>query len=159
MTDIKGPTYSVPRFDDWQATSEWRIQLEADVYVENYPVGRDVFLTGRVSWRTVPGRPDSQGWQYGGSHLYRTTPEGGVLEASGLDPTSKMIATVRDGIELEPPSDALRLTAVRETIARRQQQADYEYEKAQRDTLELSEKFATALVVDLPELFTKAGVV
>ena len=60
-------SYDLPRFDDWQAgpDPEWRLQLDADAYVDTVPVGRDVFLTGRVSWRTMPHLPDAEGWHHG----------------------------------------------------------------------------------------------
>lgn len=154
ITDIKGPTYSLPRFDDWQAKAEWKTQLEADVYVENFPVGREVYLSGRVSWRTNPGQPDSEGWRYAGDHLYRVTVDGGPLFASSLDPTDKMRATVRDAIELklEPPSDTMRIATVQRDIRHRQERAEDEYKKAQRDTLELSERFATAMGLEPSEV-------
>ena len=156
MTDAK-IGYDLPRFDDWQADSEWRLRLEVNAYVDTVPVGRDVYLTGRVSWRTMPGRPDSEGWHYGGAYLYRVTPEGSILEASGLDPTDKMIRTVRDAIEpdLEPPSDALRLREVRETIKRRQENALDKYNQELKDLGTWAERFATGLVVDVSELFVR----
>ena len=156
MTDKAKVGYDLPRFDDWQADSEWRLRLEVNAYVDTVPVGRDVFLTGRVSWRTMPGRPDSEGWHNGGSYLYRVTPEGGILEASGLDPTDKMVRTVRDAIEpdLEPPSDGLRLREVRETIKRRKQTALDKYNQDLKDLATWAERFAAGLVVDVSELLT-----
>ena len=152
-TKVNGPSYSLPHFDDWQAKPEWRLQLDADAYVDTYPVGRDVFLTGRISWRTIPGRPDADGWQYNGDYLYRVTNEGSHI--GGLEPTDKMRATVRDAIsaDLVEPSDALRLATVRATIQRRDDNANDEHERKVRDTQELAERFATALIVDLPELY------
>ncbi len=148
---INGPTYSLPRFYDWQAKPEWRLQLDADAYVDTFAVGRDVFLTGRVSWRTIPGRPDADGWQYNGDHLYRVTDEGSNLYASDLEPTDKMRATVRDELAtlLVEPSDELRLTVARDTIERRETNAKDVYDREQRDTVELAERFATAIGVAL----------
>ncbi len=153
---VNGPTYSLPRFDDWQAKPEWRLQLEADAYVDTFAVGRDVFLTGRISWRTIPGRPDADGWQYNGDHLYRVTDEGSSLYAPTLEPTDKMRATVRDEIStlLVEPSDALRIATVRRDIQRRTENAKDEHDKTDRDTLELAERFASALIIDLSELYT-----
>ncbi len=152
---VNGPSYSLPRFDDWQAKPEWRLQLEADAYVDTFAVGRDVFLTGRVSWRTIAGRPDADGWQYNGDHLYRVTPEGSSMYASDLEPTDRMRKTVREEIAtlLVEPSDELRLATVRDVIERRTTNAKDEHDKADRDTLELAERFASALIVDLPELY------
>ena len=147
---MKGPSYSLPQFDNWQAKPEWRLQLDADAYVENFAVGREVFLSGRVSWRTIPGRPDSEGWQYNGDHLYRVTVTGSMLEASNLDPTDKMRAKVRESVatHLVEPSDELRLTTARETIARRKTRAEDTYKGETRDTVELAERFATAIGVE-----------
>ena len=146
---LNGPSYSLPRFDDWQAKPEWRLQLDADAYVDTFAVGRDVFLTGRISWKTIPGRPDADGWQYNGDHLYRV--EGDSSHALGLDPTDKMRATVRDTIasHLVEPSDALRLEVARDTIERRETNAKDVYDREQRDTVELAERFATAIGVAL----------
>ncbi len=154
---VNGPTYSLPRFDDWQAKPEWRLQLDADAYVDTFAVGRDVYLTGRVSWRTISGRPDADGWQYNGDHLSRVTPEGSSLYASDLEPTDKMRATVRAAIAtlLVEPSDKLRLETVRRDIQRRTTNAKDDHKKADRDTLELAERFATAMVVPLPDLFAE----
>ena len=114
-------TYSLPRFDDWQADAQWRVQLEADAYVDTFPVGRDVYLTGRVSWRTIPGKPDSEGWQYGGSYLYRVESDGNHLLAvtnGTLEPTEKMVNTVREAVapELVGPSDTLRLETAKRLV-------------------------------------------
>ena len=149
MTDKAKVSYDLPRFDEWQTgpDPEWRIQLEASAYVDTVPVGRDVFLTGRVSWRTIPGRPDAEGWQYGGQHLYRVDEDGGHL-FGGLDPTAKMDQTVRDTIELEPPSDELRLETVRNIIKRRRQSALDKYNQELKDLGEWGERFASALSVD-----------
>ena len=152
---VNGPSYSLPTFEDWQAKPEWRLQLEADAYVDTFAVGRDVFLTGRVSWRTIAGRPDADGWQYNGDHLYRVTDEGSNLYASDLEPTDKMRATVRDELAtlLVEPSDELRIATVRDVIERRTTNAKDEHDRTDRDTLELAERFASALIVDLPELY------
>jgi len=149
MDNVKGPSYSLPRFEDWQAKPEWRLQLDADAYVDTFPVGRDVFLTGRVSWRTIPGRPDPEGWHTNGSHMYRVTEEGSSLYASKLEPTDRMLATVRDEIsaKLIEPSDALRLTVARDAIQRRKTNAKDAYNRDTRDTVELAERFATAIGV------------
>ena len=153
---VNGPTYSLPHFDDWQAKPEWRLQVEADAYVDTFAVGRDVFLTGRISWRTIAGRPDADGWQYNGDHLSRVTPEGSSLYASDLEPTDKMRATVRDAIatHLVEPSDALRLATVRDVIERRTTNAKDEHDRTNRDTLAHAERFASALIIDLSELYT-----
>ena len=142
-------SYDLPRFDDWQAgpDPEWRLVLEANAYVDTVPVGRDVFLTGRVSWRTIPGRPDAEGWQYGGQYLYRVGAEGGIGEKS-LEPTDKMMQTVRDGIEPEPPSDELRFRTVRDIIKRRLENALDTYNREQRDLNAHLDRFATAIGVD-----------
>lgn len=151
MTETK-ITYSLPRFDDWQADAEWRVALEADAYVDAFPVGRDVYLTGRVSWRTIPGKPDSEGWQYGGSYLYRVTEEGSYI--GDLDPTEKMAATVREAVapDLIAPSDALRLETAKQHARNRVESASDTYKRELRDTIELSERFAKALAVDAWEV-------
>lgn len=146
---MKGPSYSLPRFDDWQAKPEWRLQLDADAYVENFAVGREVFLSGRVSWRTIPGRPDSEGWQYAGDHLYRVTVAGGILDASDLDPTDKMRAKVRDSVatHLVNPSDKLRLRVVRVIIEQRRISAQNTFNQELKDLVTHADQFAKALGV------------
>ncbi len=154
---INGPSYSLPRFEDWQAKPEWRLQLESDAYVDTFAVGRDVFLTGRISWRTIPHKPDADGWSTNGWSLYRVDADGSSLYASDREPTSNMVATIRDHIaatNLRAPSDALRMETAREQIQRRTTNAKDEHDKADRDTLELAERFATAIVEPLPDLFT-----
>ena len=140
-------SYDLPRFDDWQADPEWRLQLDADAYVDTVPVGRDVFLTGRVSWRTMPHRPDAEGWHYGGNYLYRVDKKGRVTYGS-LEPTTKMMNTVRDTIELEPPSDELRLRTVRDMIARELQNAVDRHNQELKDLVAHADQFATALGVE-----------
>ncbi len=149
---LNGPSYSLPRFEDWQAKPEWRLQLEADAYVDTFAVGRDVFLTGRISWRTIPHRPDADGWSTNGWSLYRVDADGSSLYASDREPTTNMVATIRDHIassNLLEPSDELRLATVRDIITRRNENAKDELERTQRDTLELAERFATAIGVAL----------
>ena len=159
MGDKVKVSYDLPRFDDWQAgpDPEWRLQLDADAYVSAAPVGRDVFLSGRVSWRTIPGRPDAEGWHHGGNHLYRVDAHG-LGFAGTREPTTKMMDTVRDTIELEPPSDELRLKTVRTIIKRRLETAKDTYKQEVRDLNAHAERFATSIVADLSDVYPEGGV-
>ncbi len=154
MGDKVKVSYDLPRFDDWQAgpDPEWRLQLDADAYVDTVPVGRDVFLTGRVSWRTIPHRPDAEGWHHGGNYLYRVDAEGRGTYGS-REPTTNMMNTVRDTIELESPSDELRLKTVRAIIKRRAKNAEDTYKQEMRDLNTHAERFATSIVADLSDVW------
>lgn len=141
-----------PRFpDDSDDEPTWREQLAAHAYVDVIDVGRGVYLSGRVSWRTLPGK---EGWHPDGSHLYRVYEDGpGRYDAP--DPTAKMIQRVRDEVEphLPAPTHELRVaTAVRE-VKHRLARAEAAYSRAMEDAVLLTRKMEVALGLDAGELY------
>lgn len=152
---IQGPSVTLPKFGDWQAASEWRDQLEADIYVEALPVGRGNYVAGRISWRTVPGMGDE--WRPNGGYLYRCADDGSV--PFGLpDPTDTMWRTARDAVAglLPEVSDTLRADAARAEIKRRDTRARDEYERTLSDTLQLAAKMEQVLGLESGHLHRTA---
>ena len=143
--------YTLPRFDDWQADHDWRLQLNVDVYVETVDVGRGVYLSGRVSWNTIPGFADRIGWFVAGEHVYRVTESGSALEASDLPPTAKMAERLRNQVlpHIFDPSDELRLRVAADTVRRRNHNAENEFRRANEDTAKLLARFEDAMAVPL----------
>lgn len=137
-------TYDLPKWDDWSYSApEWRDRLEADVYVDAHDVGRGTYLTGRVSWCTLPGR---EGWQRAGDYLYRVEADGSHI-VGALDPTDRMRNKVRDDIApiLEDPTLGLRIRIAQERVRRDDTRAKDAYERALNDTLRLAYKMEQAL--------------
>ena len=137
--------YDLPRFEDWQTTPEWRIQLNANAYIQDLDVGRGGIVKGRISWRTIPGQLDE--WQVDGSHLWR-------LDTS-KDPTEAMKSRARDAIFplLDPPSDDLRLKVAKRLVAHRNARAKDEYKTTNSDTAKLLGRFEDAMSISLGGVF------
>jgi len=147
-------SYTLPRWEDWQAGQDWRTALEATVYLQGgEPVGRGVYVGGSVTFRTLPHRPDLDGWQYGGDYLYRVDDAEGRRELAtfgGPEPTDRMRRTVREAVAplLEAPSDGVRLRVLRDSVARRNYNAERAYHDTNRDTARLAARMLEALGYD-----------
>ncbi len=143
-------SYSLPRFDDWQADQEWRLQLEASVYVDSLDVGRGIVVTGRVGFRTIPGRPDGSGqyagWYADSGYLYRSDSPMSRHEVSDA-----AMGRIRAAVVpfLAAPSDELRLAEGRAEALRRNARALSEYRQTNSDTAKLANRLADALGVPL----------
>ena len=152
-TRTRRPTqisYNLPGFDSFQSSQPQRTILEATAYVDGVDVGRGVFLSGSVHYRTVQGRPDEDGWAHYGWYLYRVS-EDGSYPASTLEPTQPMVDRLRTSLAdlLEPPSDNLRLRTALRLVESRNTQARAEYERTSRDTALLLTRFEDAMGIEL----------
>jgi len=143
-------SYTLPRFDDWQADQQWRLQLEGSVYVDDLDVGRGIVVTGRVGFRTIPGRADDSGphngWWVDNSYLYRSDSPMSRYEASDA-----ALGRIRKAVigQLEAPSDDLRLTEARRLVEHRNARALDNYHDENKSTATLAQRFTDAMGVPL----------
>lgn len=157
MTRDTKISYTLPHFDDWQRKPEDRIELEASAYVGTFDVGWDVYLSGSVTWRTrsvmsrLMSPDDPESWKPWGQYLYRVTPEGSLLGASGIKPTSKMQDTVRNAVFelLEPPSDEMRLRVAVEQTQRIIRNAGEEMSRKNKEATTFLQRLEDAVGVPL----------
>ena len=146
-------SYTLPWFDDWQSNQERRISLRVDVFVDTFAVGRAVHLAGRVSFRTIPGRSDLEGWHIDDTYLYRVDARGSSFggDVIGRPPTDAMVKTVRDAAlsMLEEPSDHLRMVTARRMVEQRNRSARETFDRENKETATFLTRFEDALGVDL----------